>query len=206
MKYLSILAVIFSLISCSENTELPQGKTNIDPVVPIEIPNKSVDISVLTYNNLQSEWLLNDELYSGYAISHYSDSTLKQKFGIFNGRKQNEAIEWYPNGTMKSISHYHAGRLHGENKKWGADSAHILISHLNYSNGKLQGVQKKWYVTGEPFKILNMNEGVEEGMQKAFRKNGVVFANYEAKNGRIFGMKKAALCFDLEDEKVVYEE
>lgn len=47
--------------------------------------------------------------------------------------------------------------------------------------------------------------GKEEGMQQAFRKNGDLFVNYEARNGRIFGMKKAALCFGIEDKNIQYE-
>ena len=30
-------------------------------------------------------------------------------------------------------------------------------------------------------------------------------ANYEAKEGRTFGLKKASLCFGLEDENIQYE-
>ena len=44
--------------------------------------------------------------------------------------------------------------------------------------------------------------GKEEGIQQAFRKNGDLYANYEAKNGRIFGLKKASLCFGLENQKI----
>jgi antitoxin component YwqK of YwqJK toxin-antitoxin module len=44
--------------------------------------------------------------------------------------------------------------------------------------------------------------GQEEGMQKAWRENGKIYNNYEAKNGRIFGLKRASLCFQLEDEIV----
>ncbi|EPR68296.1 hypothetical protein [Cyclobacterium qasimii] len=47
--------------------------------------------------------------------------------------------------------------------------------------------------------------GREEGLQQAFRKNGELFANYEAKDGRIFGLKRAVLCVGLEDEVVKYE-
>ena len=32
--------------------------------------------------------------------------------------------------------------------------------------------------------------------------NGKIYNNYEAKNGRIFGLKRASLCFQLEDEIV----
>ena len=47
--------------------------------------------------------------------------------------------------------------------------------------------------------------GKEEGIQQAFRKNGDLFANYEARAGRFFGLKKSALCYELEDEDVQFE-
>ena len=50
-----------------------------------------------------------------------------------------------------------------------------------------------------------MNMGKEEGIQKAFRENGDLFANYEAKGGRNYGLKRAFLCVGLEDEVVQYE-
>ena len=49
---------------------------------------------------------------------------------------------------------------------------------------------------------MQLNEGKEEGIQQAFRKNGVIYANYEARKGRIFGLKKAKLCYSLVNENV----
>ena len=101
-------------------------------------------------------------------------------------------------------TNYHEGKINGEKKSWSPDSIHVLISHLNYVNGKPHGEQKKYYPTGELFKILNLNMGKEEGMQQAFRKNGALYANYEAREGRIFGLKKSQLCYQLDDEEVQY--
>lgn len=47
--------------------------------------------------------------------------------------------------------------------------------------------------------------GREEGMQKAWRENGKIYNNYEAKNGRIFGLKRANLCYELENEEVQFK-
>ena len=72
--------------------------------------------------------------------------------------------------------------------------------------GKAHGTQTQWYATGELYKKLNLNMGKEDGMQQAFRKNGVLYANYEAKSGRGFGLRKSALCYGLEEEKINYED
>ena len=45
-------------------------------------------------------------------------------------------------------------------------------------------------------------EGKEKGLQKAWLQNGTLYVNYEAKNGRVFGMKRANLCYQLKNEKI----
>ncbi len=62
----------------------------------VEIPAKTVDKSALYYNTKTSEWTLDSQLYSGYAVSYYKEERLKEKFGVLNGKKQNEAINWFP--------------------------------------------------------------------------------------------------------------
>jgi len=140
-----------------------------------------------------------------YTVRLDQNNSLIEKTGILNGKKQNKATWWYPDGHIKELANYDKGKLHGEKKRWSSDTSHILIAQLNYHLGKAHGVQKLWYPTGEFYKHLNLNKGKEEGIQQAYRKNGDLYANYEAKNGRIFGLRKAALCYGLEDEKVQYE-
>lgn len=207
----SKLVIIFLsllFISCSKQTQKENSK-HIDKMLhSIDIPAQTVDKSSLSYNNKKSVWTLSGDgrdLFSGYAVSFYPDSTLKQRFGIFKGKKQNEFEDWHPDGHLKNSANYHQGKLHGEKKSWSSDSSHILLAHLNYYLGKAHGEQKIWYPSGEIFKILNLNMGKEEGIQRAFRKNGDLYANYEAKEGRIYGLKKAALCYELEDENIINE-
>ncbi len=192
------------LCSCSEKKETTSSPNKDEQL--LDIPEVIVDKSTLFYDKKSSIWTLNGELFSGYAVSYYQDSMLKQKMGILAGKKQNQSIDWYPDGHYSLIANYHLGKLDGEKKIWSPDSPHILIAHLNFNKGKAHGEQKKWYPTGELFQKLNMNMGREEGNQQAFRKNGALFANYEAKAGRIFGLKRATLCFSLEEEDIQEEE
>lgn len=192
----------FLLIACHE----PKPTQVVDIVDDVlEVPEIIVEKSKLNYIPKTSLWTLNDLPYSGFAVSYYPDSSLMEKFGIVDGKKQNEFIQWYPDGHLKNVSDFHLGKLHGSKKMWSPDSIHILLAHFKYETGKAHGEQKKWYSTGELYKILNMHKGKEVGMQQAFRKNGDLYANYEARDGRIFGLKKAALCFGLEDESVQFK-
>lgn len=200
--------VVFSLLvflACSKQNKQPTSSGTNALEDSLEIPTRMIDQASLQYHPNGALWTLNDQPYSGYAVSYYENKTLKEKFGILNGKKQNEAISYFPDGHYQYFSTYHQGKLHGEKKAWSTNAPHMLISHLNYHQGKAHGKQRKWYATGEIFKIVNLEMGREAGIQQAFRKNGVLFANYEARNGRIFGLKKAALCFGLDDEKIQYE-
>ncbi len=203
--FATIFLLALLLVSCAESKE---GKgLDADDLAHdlLEVPSNTVDKSALHYDNKVSLWTLNDQLYSGYSVSFYPDSTLKEKVGILNGKKEGPSTRWYADGHLKQVADYHKGKLHGEKKMWHSDTSHLLVSHLNYQSGKPHGEQKKWYSTGELHKKLNMNMGREEGIQQAFRENGALYANYEAKEGRIFGLRKSSLCYGLESEDVQYE-
>lgn len=207
MKINFILIILsLLLVGCSKDVKKEVKKLSVEHIESVEIPNNLVDKSLINYDKKVSLWTLDGERFSGFVVSYFPDSTLVQKIGILDGRKQNEMTTWYPDGHIKHSASYHKGKLHGDKKSWSVDSTHILISHLNFHLGKAHGVQKKWYTTGEIFKVLHFNMGLEEGIQQAFRKNGDLFANYEAREGRIFGLKRAALCFGLEEEEVKYAE
>lgn len=194
----ALLSISLLWIGCSDQKQ--NSPQNSGAEASLVVPGTTVEKSALQYNREISLWTLNDKPYSGFAVSYYPDSSLMEKFGVLDGKKQNEAINWFPDGHTKNVTNYHQGKLHGEKKVWSEDSTHVLIAQYNFHTGKAQGEQKKWYPTGELFKKMNMNRGREEGIQQAFRKNGVLFANYEARDGRAFGLRKAALCYGLEDE------
>ncbi|MGB5819913.1 MAG: toxin-antitoxin system YwqK family antitoxin [Saonia sp.] len=210
IKFRSILFLSLLWIGCSEQKEKPSIRSNDDMLLEnnilLEVPETMVSKSAVKYDHQKSLWTLNDRPYSGFVVSYYPDGTMKEKFGILHGKKQNKFMQWYPDGHLKNVANYYKGKLHGEKKIWSGDSAHVLIAQFNYHTGKAHGEQKKWYPTGELYKKLNLIGGKEEGLQQAFRKNGVLYANYEAREGRIFGMKKAALCYGLKDENVKYKE
>lgn len=200
-----LTTLIFLLVSCTKQEKKEIALPLVDKVPSLIVPTNIIDKSKLNYNKSISIWTLQGKAFSGYAVSCFQDSTLMQKFGILDGKRQNEALDWYPDGHLKYSMSYHKGKLHGEKKTWSSESDHLLISHLNYHLGKAHGEQKKWYSTGEIFKKLNLSMGKENGIQQAFRKNGDLFANYEARDGRIYGLKRSALCFGLEDENIQYE-
>lgn len=75
--------------------------------------------------------------------------------------------------------------------------------HVNYVDGKKEGEEKQFYSNGEISKLRWLERGKESGLQKAWLPNGKLYVNYEAKNGRVFGLMRANACYKLENEKVV---
>lgn len=200
LSFRALLLLPLSFFSCLEQEA--KSKTEKGLVSMDKVPNVTIEKAALEYHPEISLWTLNEVPYSGFAVKYYPDATIEEKMGILNGRKQDKHIRFYADGHFKSIAAYDDGKLHGEKKLWSADTLHILIAHYNYYEGKPHGEQKKWYPTGELFKVMHLNHGKEKGIQKAFRKNGAIYANYEAREGRIFGLKKAKLCYSLESETV----
>lgn len=211
MKYIvfSIQLCLMVALGCTKDQELnnskPLGNTTIRSLKTIEVPDILVNESLLLYDNSTSQWTLNDSLFSGYKVSFHKNGTIKEKTGIYKGKRQNKSLKWYPDGKLQVEANYHKGKLHGAKKLWSMEPNHALVSYLNYDSGKVHGEQKQWYKSGEVYKTLNFVMGREEGLQQAYRKNGELYANYEAKEGRIFGLKKAALCYGLQDENINYD-
>ena len=192
---------ILLLTGCNQVDYQINKENNI--IEKIEIPDNIQNISSLKYNNLTSEWFFDGYLYSGFIVDYYDNKKLKLKMSVYQGKRQNKTEKWYSNCKLMEVSSYHNGKLNGEKKVWVFTNEHILISQLNYKLGKAHGEQRKWYPSGEIYKIMNFDDGIESGIQKAFRKNGALYANYEARDGRIYGLKKSKLCYSLEDEEIL---
>lgn len=188
------------LIGCNQYDK--QNNKSSPILDKIEIPENVKNIASLKFQNSTSEWLYEGNLYSGFIVDYYDNKSLKLKMSIYKGKRHNRTEKWYPNGKLKEVSNYHNGQLNGEKKVWMSNNEHTLVSQLNYRFGKAHGEQRKWYPSGEIYKIMNFDKGIESGIQKAYRKNGALYANYEARNGRIYGLKKSKLCYSLENEKV----
>lgn len=199
---ISILIVCFLFIGCLKNNNPKDIELKDSSSTLVSIPDTITMKSKLFYDTTKSAWTLNNNLYSGYLVDYYNNKLPKEKIGILNGKKHNLDIQWYADGHYKRITTYKNGKIHGDKKIWSSDIKHTLVAHYKFVSGKPHGEQKKWYVTGELFKKMNLNMGKEEGLQQAYRKNGSLYANYEAKKGRIFGLKKAELCYSLENEKI----
>jgi len=171
-------------ISCKNKAPNPIiEQAQLEKVEVLQVPSSMVDVSKLYYSRTKAQYEINGLLYSGYATIRFENGDLKEKWGVLNGKRQNESLVYCEDGHLRERAYYHQDKLHGEKKIWTTDSTHVLVSQASYHLGKLHGKHQIWYKTGEPYKLMNYNLGKEEGMQKSFKKNGDLYAHYEIKNG-----------------------
>lgn len=141
-----------------------------------------------------------DQPFTGRVINTFPNGLTSGAFDYHAGKKVGYHRKWFSNGEMAFEAKWVNGMLDGVSRSWWRNGNQR--SEAYHVSGRLHGPQLQWYKSGAKFKERNMNMGVEEGMQRTWRENGKVYNNYEAKNGRIFGLKRASLCFQLDDEEI----
>ena len=191
-----ILFALFSLSSCK--------KAAVDKTVTegaIVINSIEVDKNKLTLNQNQGVWYYNNKPFNGFSEKFNTEGTLIEKLGFYNGKREGVARTWSDNRVLRIESYYNQNRFTGVYKSWWENG--VLALQVNYIEGNKQGEEKQWYPNGQLSKLRQLVDGKENGIQKAWLNNGKLYVNYEAKNGRIFGMRRANSCYKLEDEKVV---
>ena len=85
---------------------------------------------------------------------------------------------------------------------WWENGARKFEYH--FDQGNYDGDVKEWYPDGKPSLLLHYKHGVEIGLQRAWRENGTLYANYEVKDGRQFGIVNARLCYSVKDGEGIF--
>ncbi|EPR68297.1 hypothetical protein [Cyclobacterium qasimii] len=98
IRNLIFILLILLIASCGEESKTAIKTPVTETISLLQVPANTIDKSRLNYDNKVSLWTLDGKKFSGYALSYFPDSTLKQKIGILNGKKQNETTDWYPDG------------------------------------------------------------------------------------------------------------
>ena len=198
---LFFILITFSITSCNEASSSKSVNTVPNEDLTIVIDTVEVLKKELVLNGNKGRWYYKGKPFNGYSIKLYPNGTLEEKWGFYNGRREGVARRWTKNETLQLESYYENNRLVGEYKTWWDNG--VLSGETYYEKGVKQGVERKWYSSGQLFKLRNFVDGKEHGFQKAWLANGKQYVNYEAKNGRIFGLSRANSCYRLEDEVII---
>lgn len=168
----------------------------------IRIPDHEIHKGQLTLNAQEGRWYDGNEAFSGFAVTYYQNCLPKERVAFFKGKREGLAYKWHENGVLASEKFFIENRAEGIAKTWWPNGEQS--SQANYTNRRRHGTQKSWYPNGQLAKKTNYNHGKEEGLQQAWLPNGKQYVNYEAKNGRFFGLRRSNLCYQLKDEEVQY--
>ena len=168
-KNVFILIVCLIVSGCSDHKKAKLNSASKAAVIkPLKIKDTIVGVDNLVYHRETSVWKINNKLFSGYAVTKFENGSLRRKFGVLNGQKQNEDVTWFKTGKIRSKANYHKGKLHGKKQIWIQDSLYTLVAEYNNHLGKGHGRQTKWYATGELFQSRNLHMGKEEGIQQVY--------------------------------------
>ena len=200
IKYCIFL--LFTVVFFGCNTPSKEKLVATKATISItEIENNIVDKKHIKLIPAKGQWYYKDLPFNGYAVSYYENATLAEKTVFFNGKREGKSYSYFSDGTIKKEALYKKNKLDGVKLTYFDNG--VLASESNYINGKKHGVQKIWFSDGQLAKKVNLNQGMEDGLQQAWLESGKLYVNYEAKNGRIFGMRRANSCYKLENEVVI---
>ena len=194
--FIILFLATFLLIHCKE-----APSHNLKEEKAIVINSVEVSKKALALNQIEGKWYYKNQPYNGYSLKFHPNDTLAERLGFLNGKREGVARRWSEKGVLRVESTYHQNRLTGIYKSWWENG--VLAEESHYVNGLKQGEEKQWHATGQLSKVRQLVKGNEEGLQKAWLANGKLYVNYEAKNGRIFGMLRANSCYKLENEVVI---
>lgn len=198
---LFFIVIVFTISGCKDASDSTSSNTVTKKEQAIVIGNVELLKEALVLNGNKGRWYYKDKPYTGYSLKYYPNGVLEEKLGFFNGRREGVAKRWTKNKKLQLESYYKNNKLDGVYKTWWENGE--LSGQSFYENGVKQGEEKQWFPDGQMFKLRNFADGKEHGFQKAWLANGKLYVNYEAKNGRIFGMRRASSCVRLEDEVVI---
>ena len=198
---LLLILIAFSFTSCDKNTLSKPGNRSVAEEKPFVINNVEVLKKELIHNPNKGKWYYKEKPFNGYSLKFHSNGNLEEKWGFYNGKREGVARRWRKNEKLQLESYYKNNRLTGVYKTWHENDT--LASQSYYEKGLKQGLDKKWFSNGQLAKMRNLVDNKENGIQKAWLANGKLYVNYEAKNGRMFGMRRANSCYRLEDEVII---
>lgn len=163
-----------------------------------DIPINAVDTALHLINGV---YYYNGSPYNGYVETYYSNGKIEEKSPYASGKLEGISYEWFTSGTLQSARLYVKGEKDGTHYGWYADGQKRF--EYNFANGLTEGMCTDWYPDGNKWREAKFKNG-DEVRVKAWRTNGKLYANYEIKEGVIYGLNNSNLCYSLTDGQGKY--
>lgn len=191
--------ILFALLfgaGCMQQTE----KENLSEAATqqADIPRVMIvsgDTSLKLFNG---QWFYMGKPFTGFIRKNDSAGRLMAKQSIVKGLDEGWQFAYYPDGTMESKRFYHLGEKDSLNMGWWPNGKLRYAYH--FKNGVYEGDFDEWYQSGNPLKHIVYHNGKEQS-GKGWRDNGKVYMSFMMRNGRLYGLINANLCYSLKNEQ-----
>ncbi|MGL1887909.1 MAG: hypothetical protein OCD76_15450 [Reichenbachiella sp.] len=182
------LLLLGSSMSCSY---FNSDETMIVPAVIVSFDELSHDHT--------GQYYYEDSLFSGYAITAYSEGDIKSIASYYGGKAEGDYVGFYQSGDTAFVRPYHFGEKHGTHLGYYRSGQKKFAYY--FENGFNEGNHKEWFENGSLNKDMNYVNGKELGAQQVWRIDGKMKSNYVVKeNGRKYGMLGLKRCSKIDSE------
>ena len=173
---------------------------NVDATIDLSgVPKDTITDSNSDFSIKNGLFYFKDKKYSGILKKFHPRVQMIAYTSVFEGKRHGAYNSYYDTGALFETKRYKHNRVTGRHYIYWKNGR--LKADNWYYDGKMEGTQKKWYRDGSPFYVFNYKNGKRDGKQKAWRISGKLQINSEIINGRTYGLNRAALCYNLKEEK-----
>ncbi len=188
--------IIFGFSACKEKSP--------EESIKIEVPNIYFNDDDGKYEHENGVFLRNGKSFSGKLVERYSENDTAAIIPYFNGLEEGWSRKYYKHKKPAEERLYHLGKKEGTHKGWWENGQQKFIYH--FKNDNHEGKAQTWYPSGQLATDNFYEKGYETGLQRSWYPDGVLRSNYDALNGRQYGLTGVKNCesvFDLTTKKFV---
>lgn len=189
--------ILLFLISCRETGKFPQQKLQKTAIRHV-IPDRVVRYGDSLLHIVNGVWYEGGQPYSGMIESYFSDGMLQARQTYYEGKEEGFRNTYYANGFPESVRYYRDGEKDSVHRGWWPNGQ--IRYEYHFQMGNYEGDWKEWYASGVLMKYIIYHEGKEQS-GKGWRENGKPYMSFVRRDGRLYGLINANLCYSLRNEK-----
>ena len=123
-------------------------------------------------------------------------SSLAQAGSLVPGNPDQIVQSFDDDGTLLAQTTWRLGRKAGRHVAFWPGGAPRVEAF--YAGDMIEGAYRSWHQNGQLAELKNYVEGREAGSQRAWTAQGELFLNYEARNGRHYGLINSKPCLPVQ--------
>lgn len=102
---------------------------------------------------------------------------------------------FHPDGKLQSQTAFQDGRKVGRHVAYWPEGGRRVEAF--FDGDVIHGVYRSWHRSGAAAEVKNYVAGRESGLQQAWTEEGDLYLNFEARNGRHFGLIISRPCLPV---------